>query len=73
MQFDRLGRRELFSLLGGAAAAWPRRAQQPSKLPTIGFMGASTPSAWSQFVVTFEQQLHDLGWIAGRTTPIRLA
>ena len=65
-------RREFITLLGGAAAQWPlaARAQQPRRVPTIGFMGASTPSAWSQLVVAFERQLHDLGWIAGRTVAI---
>ena len=72
MQFDWLKRREFVTLLGGAAAAWPlvARAQQPGKLPTIGFLGASTTSAWSHWSAAFVQRLRELGWIEGRTVAI---
>jgi putative ABC transport system substrate-binding protein len=66
-----LKRRQFITLLGGAAA-WPlaARAQQAGKLPTIGFLGASTPSAWSPWTAAFVQRLRELGWIEGRTVAI---
>jgi ABC-type uncharacterized transport system substrate-binding protein len=65
-------RREFISLLGGAALAWPlaARAQQPGKLPTIGFLGQSTRSAGSEWVAAFVQRLRELGWNEGRTIVI---
>jgi len=63
-------RREFMTLLGGAA--WPLvvRAQQRDKLPTIGFLGASTPVAWGNLVTAFERRMRELGWIEGRTIEI---
>jgi putative ABC transport system substrate-binding protein len=65
-------RREFIRLLGGAAAAWPlaARAQQPGKLPTVGFLGPNTRSAASEWIAAFEQRLRELGWIDGRTIAI---
>ena len=65
-------RREFITLLGGAAAGWPlaARAQQSGKLPTIGFLGATTASGASQWVIAFVQRLRELGWIEGRTMAI---
>jgi hypothetical protein len=61
-------RREFITLLGGAAAAWPRaaRAQQAGKLPTIGFLGSSTLSEASPWVSAFVERLRELGWTEGR-------
>jgi putative ABC transport system substrate-binding protein len=61
-------RREFMTLLGGATAAWPLAvgAQPAAKLPTIGFLGAGTPSAYSQWVAAFVQRLHELGRLEGR-------
>jgi ABC-type uncharacterized transport system substrate-binding protein len=65
-------RREFITLLGGAASAWPVavRAQQPGKLPNIGFLGATTPSAQSQWTAAFVERLRELGWIEGRNVAI---
>jgi len=64
-------RREFITLFGGTAAGWPlaARAQQPGKLPMIGFLGA-TASIESQRVAAFVQRLRELGWIDGRTLAI---
>jgi putative ABC transport system substrate-binding protein len=65
-------RRDFIALIGGSAAAWPLAAgaQQSGKLPTIGFLGAATPSAWSQWTAAFVQRLRELGWVDGRTVTI---
>ena len=65
-------RREFIALLGGATAAWPvaARAQQPGKLPTIGFLGTTSASTWRPWTAAFVQRLRDLGWVEGRTVAI---
>jgi ABC-type uncharacterized transport system substrate-binding protein len=67
-----IGRREFIGLLGGGAVAWPltARAQQAGKLPTIGFLGSSTPQIASVWTTPFVQRLRELGWIEGRTVAV---
>jgi ABC-type uncharacterized transport system substrate-binding protein len=64
-------RREFIAALGGAAA-WPlaARGQQAGKLPTIGFLGATTPSALGRYVAAFTRRLRELGWVEDRTVAI---
>jgi len=66
-------RREFIAGLGGVAA-WPLvvRAQQPGKLPTIGFLSGQTRSAAGQLLAAFEHRLRELGWIEGRTVAIEV-
>src|SRR6266516_1668083 len=65
-------RRKFIAFLGGAVA-WPLAPRaQPAKLPTIGFLGADTPSGWSHWVAAFVQHLQELGWIEGRTVAIEV-
>jgi ABC-type uncharacterized transport system substrate-binding protein len=66
-------RREFMTLLSGAAAAWPlvARAQQPAKLPTIGFLGGGSPTSQRTWVDAFVGRLRELSWIEGRTIAIQ--
>jgi putative ABC transport system substrate-binding protein len=67
-----MNRREIVTLLGGAATAWPlaARAQQPRKLPTIGYLGGTSRAAESQWRDALTRRLGELGWIEGRTVAI---
>jgi putative tryptophan/tyrosine transport system substrate-binding protein len=60
-------RRELITLLGGAAAAWPlaARAQQP-KVPVVGFLSSLSASVTGKRVVSFGQGLTETGYVVGR-------
>ena len=64
-------RRDLITLFGGVAAIWPlsAKAQQPGKLPTIGFLGANA-SGFAPWVSAFVARMRELGWIDGRTIAI---
>src|SRR5262244_4286840 len=65
-------RRRSFIALLGSAALWPlaARAQQPGKVPTIGFLGSSSASDWSPWTAAFVKRLNELGWVEGRTVAI---
>jgi ABC-type uncharacterized transport system substrate-binding protein len=64
-------RREFMTFLG-SATTWPfaAGAQQPGKLPTIGFMGAATAAAWAPWTAALVRRLSEIGWIEGRTLAI---
>jgi putative ABC transport system substrate-binding protein len=64
-------RRAFITLLGGAVA-WPgtARAQQPAKLPTIGYLGGGGPVSQRAWAEAFTQRLRELGWLEGRTIAI---
>jgi putative tryptophan/tyrosine transport system substrate-binding protein len=67
-------RREFITLLGGAAAAWPRaaRAQQGERVRHIGvFMDLADGDPEGQArVAALKRGLQDLGWIEGRNLRI---
>ena len=69
-----LRRRDLITLLGGAAIAWPlaARAQQPDQMRRIGVLlpAAADDSEWQARVGAFLQALALLGWTIGRSVRI---
>jgi ABC-type uncharacterized transport system substrate-binding protein len=67
-------RRELITLLGGAAAAWPlvARAQQGERVPRIGVLinlAADDPESGAR-LAAFVKGLQELGWADGRNVRI---
>ncbi|MCC6776020.1 MAG: ABC transporter substrate-binding protein [Hyphomicrobiales bacterium] len=70
MSFAQLQRREVITLLAGAAIACPMVAHgQAGKPPTIGFLGDNSAN-WRPYVTVFVDRLRALGWIDGRTVAI---
>ena len=71
MQFDQLKRRDIITLLGGAAAAWPlaARGQQPA-MPVIGFISSRSPGESEPDVAGFRQGLAQVGYVEHQNVAI---
>jgi len=65
-------RREFITLLSGIVAAWPlaARAQQPAKIPRIGFLGNSTATMEANLIGPLRDGLRELGYEEGRNVII---
>src|SRR5262245_58828381 len=69
----RMQRRNFITLLSGTVVALPlsARAQQPRRLPTVGYMGSQTRSDQNRWTDAFVQKMRELGWVDGSTVTIQ--
>ena len=68
--FIQSSRESLNAQRRGSRVAAGAGAQQPMKLRTIGFLGATTAPAQKKWTDAFVQRLHELDWIEGRSIAI---
>lgn len=65
-------RRDVITLLGGAVAIWPlaTRAQQPGKVPRVGWMWFGRSAGNPRELTGFRQGLRELGYIEGQNIEV---
>src|SRR5271169_4006899 len=65
-------KRRQFLVLLGSAVPWPlsARAQQPQKVPTIGYLSTRSPDGEVTMLAAFRQGLQKAGYVADRDVTI---
>ena len=64
-------RREVITVLAGAAAwTFPARAQTPTTMPVVGYLGPESPQTFASRVNAFRDGLAQAGYVEGRNVAI---
>jgi len=63
-------RRNLMTVLAGAAAYPLLAGAQQKAIPVIGFLGSTSPGPYAPFVAAFRQGLSETGYVEGRNMAI---
>jgi putative tryptophan/tyrosine transport system substrate-binding protein len=64
-------RRELITLLGGGAVAWPLAARaQQAAMPVIGYLHVGTSAESRDRIAAFHRGLKELGFVEGRNVAV---
>src|SRR5262249_21409694 len=60
-------RRELITLLGGAAS-WPLAARAQQSMPVVGYFSARSPVTDVPMLSAFQQGLNETGYVEGQNS-----
>jgi putative ABC transport system substrate-binding protein len=63
-------RRELITILGGAATVWPFVTFAQPAVPIIGFLSSRSPADTTTLVAAFRNGLGEAGYIEGKNITV---